>query len=229
MRRSATPCKRHRSSALAWSRWECSVASSSSRPPCSTDASAHGQFWHLELDAPNSFATRLTYNPTPSWSAQTSYGFLQGSLSLDTHIAVHRWTTSVTYNRRLGSEENWATTLAVGAAVDENGPANSAALLETNWNFDGHQTLFGRCEYDVKAAARLAVEGVPARTRYRLGSLVLGYVYYFRPLLSLRPGLGVRGSITPLDAELSHLYGTRLPVGVMGYAQLRAAALAVRQ
>ena len=51
---------------------------------------------------------------------------------------------------------------------------------------------------------------------------------YLTAMLSLAPGIGVRTSMTPLDTDLAPLYGTRLPVGVMGYAQLRPAALTTR-
>jgi hypothetical protein len=60
-----------------------------------------------------------------------------------------------------------------------------------------------------------------------VGTLALGHAYYFRPLLSLAPGLGVRASVSPLAAALEPVYGTRAPFGFVVYAQLRPAALAV--
>ncbi|HEX6242478.1 MAG TPA: hypothetical protein VFZ61_16310, partial [Polyangiales bacterium] len=183
--------------------------------------------WDLDLDVPDSFATRLTYNPTPAWSAQVSYAYFHGPDELAPEVAFHRLTASATYDKRSGPEANWASTLVVGQSIEHGGPVMSSVLAETNWNFDGHQTLFGRIEYTEKSARGLAVEDVAPNRRYQVGNVALGYVYYFRPLLSLAPGIGVRASITPLDEDLAPLYGTRLPVGVIGYAQLRPAALTV--
>jgi hypothetical protein len=184
--------------------------------------------WDLDLNVPDSVSTRLTYNPTPSWSAQVSYAYFHGPDELAPGVPFHRLTASATYNRRAGPEANWASTLVVGQSYEHNGPVMSSVLAETNWNFDGHQTLFGRVEYTEKTARALAVEDVAPSRRYQVGNVTLGYVYYFRPMLSLAPGIGVRTSMTPLDTDLAPLYGTRLPVGVMGYAQLRPAALTTR-
>lgn len=185
--------------------------------------------WDLDLNLPDSFATRLTYNPTPSWSAQASYAYFNDPDELAPGVAFHRLTASATYNRRAGPEANWASTVVLGQSIERHGPVMSSLLAETTWNFDGHQTLFGRIEYTEKTARALAVDDVAPSRRYRVGNLTLGYVYYFRPLLSLAPGVGVRTSITPLDADLEPLYGTRVPAGVMGYVQLRPAALTVRE
>lgn len=184
--------------------------------------------WDLDLNKPDSFATRLTFNPTLAWSAQISYGYFSEPYRLTPERGMHRVTASAMYNQREGIEDNWATTLTIGQNLEEPGRSTTSVLLESNWNLDGHNTLFGRAEFVERTARWLAVPAPDLDLRYQTGAITFGYVYYFRPLLSLAPGVGVRASLTALDADLEPYYGTRVPVGVMAYAQLRPSALAVR-
>lgn len=186
------------------------------------------RYWDIDLNVPDSFATRLTYNPIPSVSAQVSYGYFHAPDPTRPDLAVHRITASATYNVRAGPEANWASTVVFGQNIEQSTAATSSVLAETNWNIDGHSTIYGRVEYCEKLARMLIAEDQPRHRRYQVGSLTLGYNYYFRPLLSLAPAVGLRTSIVPLDGELEALYGTRVPVGIMGYVQLRPSALVAR-
>ncbi len=187
-----------------------------------------GRFWDIDLDLPDSFATRLTYNPRPNWSAQASYGYLRGPDPRRPDLSVHRLTTSATYNVRRGPEANWASTVVLGENLEEGGAHVTTCLAETNWNIDGHNTIYARLEYADKFARNLIVEETGRARRVRVGMLGVGYAYYFRPLLSLAPALGARFSMVPLDARLEPLYGTRLAVGILGYLQIRPSALVLR-
>ncbi len=184
--------------------------------------------WDLDLNKPDSFSTRLTFNPTFAWSAQVSYAYFSEPYRLTPERGMHRVTASAMYNQREGLEDNWATTLTIGQNLEEPGPSTTSVLLESNWNLDGHNTLFGRAEFVERTARWLAIPAPNQDQRYQTGAITLGYVYYFRPLLSLAPGIGVRASLTALDVDLEPHYGTRVPVGLMAYAQLRPSALAVR-
>jgi hypothetical protein len=179
-------------------------------------ARSPASLYDLDFRVPASFALRVAVNPRRAWSSQLSYGYLNVLDRKDGGQRAQRLTGSVTYNRRLGLEANWASTAAFGFRRPPGGPARPGVLLESTWNIEDHHTLFGRIEYERTSAARL-------------GMLAVGYVYYFRPLVSMAPGLGARFSISPLDADVEPYYGTRVPVGWMAYFQLRPAALAVQR
>ncbi|MFT3925718.1 MAG: hypothetical protein QM778_24465 [Myxococcales bacterium] len=186
-------------------------------------------WWDIDLNVPDSLATRLTYNPSNKWSIQASYGYFHRPDPHVSDLSVHRLTTSAMYNVRSGPEANWASTLVFGQNVVQGTATSPSALAETNWNIDGHHTLYGRAEYADKFARTLIPDDPRSRKRFAVGMLSLGYAYYFRPLLSLSPGVGLRTSMVPLDAELEPIYGTRLAFGIVGYVQLRPSALVARK
>lgn len=179
-------------------------------------AKSPARVYDFELRVPASFALRLSVNPGRAWSSQLSYGYLNVLDRADGGPRVQRLTGSLSHNLRLGLEANWATTFALGFRRPAGGPTRPGLLLESSWNVQEHHTVYGRFEYERAAAARV-------------GMLALGYVYYFRPLASLAPGIGARASLSPLAAALEPDYGTRVPVGGMIYVQLRPAALAVQR
>jgi hypothetical protein len=177
--------------------------------------------WDFDLRTPDSYSGRLSWNPSDHWNLQVSYGYLSSPEPQATSISVHRMTASVSYDSRLGAAGNWATTFVYGHNIESEGPATPAFLLESNWSPEGHHTLFARAEYVQKTGHDLVLPAELEDTRLNVGLLGLGYVYYFGPLSAFMPGLGVRGSAGYVDATLEPFYGTRLPLGLMLFAQLR--------
>ncbi|MEO8180450.1 MAG: hypothetical protein ABI895_16555 [Deltaproteobacteria bacterium] len=145
----------------------------------------------------------------------------------DTSISVHRVTASATYDWRKSSEANWATTLIFGEDIDSPGRATPSFLLETNWDLEGHHVLFGRAEYLRKTGEDLVLPAELEDSVHDLGLVGLGYVYYLGPFAGFAPGLGVRGSAGLIGPALEPFYETRVPLGVMVFAQLRPATMSM--
>ncbi|MFZ5477851.1 MAG: hypothetical protein ACOZNI_13840 [Myxococcota bacterium] len=178
--------------------------------------------YDLDLRAPDSWSARLTVVPVKAVTAQVSYGYLASPEALHPDRSVDRLTASVTVNRSLAGEGNWATTAVWGRNVEE-GDASDSALLESNFSAGRHVNLFGRAEYVVKSAEDLQVVGAPAARDYGLAGLSLGHVYTFEPVPSWMFGVGVRGGVTMVPEALEDEYGTRFPVGGLVYLQARPA------
>jgi hypothetical protein len=176
--------------------------------------------WDLDLRVPDSYSGRLTWNPTASWSLQTSYGYLHSPESLEPSLSVHRITASATHNMRHGSEGNVATTFVFGENIPTEGPATPALLLESTFSFDQHHDLFGRTEYVQKTGHDLVLPEELEDTTFSTAMLSLGYVFHL-PIASLAPGIGARGSLAFVDSDLESFYGTQFPVGAMIFVQLR--------
>jgi hypothetical protein len=181
--------------------------------------------WDLDLRAPDSFSARIALSPHRSLSFQASYGWLDSPEAREPEVSVHRVTASATHDVRLGREANVATTIVYGQNDPSHGPLTPSFLVESNWNIDGHHVVFGRAEYVRKAGHDLALPEALEEALFDTGMLALGYAYYFGPFSFLAPGLGVRGTIGYADPDLEQFYGTRFPLGVMFYAQLRPAAM----
>jgi hypothetical protein len=94
-------------------------------------------------------------------------------------------------------------------------------------NLDGHNTVFGRVEYMQKTGRDLALSAPDARRVFGVGNAVLGYLLEASPFASLIGGLGVRGSLNVLGADLAPVYGSRLPLGVMIFVRVRPAEMAM--
>ena len=182
------------------------------------------QRYGIYFRKPDSYAARISYNPSISWSMQLSYGFFERPVPSEPDRSDHRLSASASYTNWLGADAGLACTVSLAQRVTTRNYASTALLAEVYRNFDGHHALFGRGELLQKDGIELELEN-PTRRRYAVGTLAGGYVYYFTPLVSLVPGLGMRFSINPMDHELVSDYGRRVPVGVMVFAQLRTAAL----
>jgi hypothetical protein len=69
--------------------------------------------WGLEAPELNSFAGRISVNPSPNLALQLSAAYLDSPEQLHQGLDILRLTASLTYNRPLGAG-NWQTTFAFG-------------------------------------------------------------------------------------------------------------------
>jgi hypothetical protein len=183
--------------------------------------------WDLDLDVPDSYSGRLTWNPNAMWSTQGSYGYLRSPEPSSSGVSVQRVTASVTHNAPLGGAANWAMTLLGAANFESEGPATPAALLESTWSIDGHHVIFGRAEYVRKSGQDLVLPEVLDSEAFNMALLGLGYAYYFGPIASFEPGIGVRAAIGVTESRLESFYGTQAPVGGIVYVQIRPAPMSM--
>ncbi|WP_309623186.1 hypothetical protein [Novosphingobium sp.] len=97
--------------------------------------------WNIETPKLDSWAVRATFNPSPSWSLQASYGELKEPEPLHPGEDEQRVTTSVHYANGKGLS-------AMGAfsRKGHDGDNHNAWLGEANWDIDPRNSLFGRAE-----------------------------------------------------------------------------------
>jgi hypothetical protein len=178
--------------------------------------------WNLEPIHLNSYSGRLTFNPTANWSFTGSFGYLQ-SHEEDAHAgSMHRFVSSAMHGRRIGAHGQWATTLIYGATRHVGHALSSSLLAETEAVLDERNTVFGRAEYVEKSAEELQFPSVGHDYIFGVASFSLGYV---RELVShsrmLTFGLGVRGTMNVIPAELVPAYGYRTPTGGAVFVRVR--------
>lgn len=179
----------------------------------------------FDLRVPDSYAARLSVNPTPNWSGQVSYGFLrEPEVVLAPGESLHRVTASVTYNQPFADASNWATTAAWGLNRGEDGDASNALLLESNFLFD-QNNIFGRIEYVQKSGHDFGFEDAAAEETFPVGALSLGYLRNFGPWGGVVPGIGLLGTVNVVPSGLENRYGTRFPLGMVAYVRLRPAEM----
>jgi len=176
--------------------------------------------YDFDLRGFDSYAGRLSVNPTPRWSLQASYGYLASPEALHPEESVQRYTTSATHTMRWGDGKSWATTAALGVNQPSEGDLTHGALVETSVDLDKMGITFARLERLAKAPEDF---GMPGDSTLAITSAVLGHLYAFPALASVEPALGVRLSANLVDDQLRARYGTRVPFGGMVYLRLAPA------
>lgn len=178
--------------------------------------------WDFDIRTPDSYAVRLSVNPTEQWSMQVSGGRLHSPEKLEPDVAVTRVTASVTHDARLGERGNVATTFVWGQNWAEQHPTTPSFLVETNVEIDGHHDPFARLEYVVKTGHDLALGESLENEKFGVASATLGYVYDFAPVWSLVPGVGAALNLYVYDSDLSAFYGRDTALGGQVFVRLTA-------
>jgi len=162
--------------------------------------------YDIELRSLDSYAARLSYNPTRGWSLQGSFGRLANPETLQPQVAVRRSTASASYNAPLALW--WQTTLAWGRNAPSTGPSSNAWLLESALKLTDAHTVFGRLERVAKNELFLPGAALYGRS-FTIDTLSLGYIFDFARLGALDLGLGGLISAYSFPSTLNAAYGSR--------------------
>jgi hypothetical protein len=170
----------------------------------------------------DSYGTRLTVNPGPRWSVSAWYAYLESPEVLHPEESLHRYGVAALTTQPYGRSGQWASALILGAndQIGSGQPSNGV-VLESNLDLDETNAVFGRVEYVQKSAQDLGIASVSPTVQYDVGALALGYRRTVGTLTGLAAGVGVRGSVNFVPSSLEAQYGSRTPVGLAFYIQLR--------
>jgi hypothetical protein len=177
--------------------------------------------WNFDFGALDSYSGRVTFNPDSHWSFTAGYGRLQMG-----DDSMHRLTASILHGTALGPDGQWATSLIYGANqhIGTTGWMQSV-LLESEAVLDQRNTAFARAEWVQKDAADLVLAdsaaGITALRLFNVGELSAGYIREVAHGRGVTLGVGIRGTLNFVPAELAPFYGSRLPVGGSLFLRLR--------
>ncbi|MFI4935625.1 MAG: hypothetical protein ACHP7N_13455 [Caulobacterales bacterium] len=173
--------------------------------------------WNFDPPRLNSYAARISWNPTSDWALQLSYGFIKSPEQLEPATDQRRVTASATYNRKLAGG-NWQTTLAWGRNYNAPGPVLDAFLLESAVTFGPH-TLFARAESVQKNELFLSPSPLAGQT-FQVSTASLGYIYDVPVAKHLALGLGALASVYGLPSAIQPAYGGE-PTSYMAFMRLK--------
>lgn len=173
--------------------------------------------YDIEVRRLDSYAARVSYNPTREWSLQGSFARLASPEQLQPRVSVRRTTASASYNAPLAL--SWQTTFAWGRNDPSTGQPSNAWLLESALRLTSAHTLFGRLERVGKDELFLPGSSLHDRT-FTINSLSLGYIYDFAHLQALRLGVGALMSTYSYPMLLNTAYGER-PLSFMVFMRAR--------
>ena len=99
--------------------------------------------WNIEKQRFDSWSVRATWNPSPAWALQASYGQLkEPEFAIEPGVDQHKTIVSAHYANGRGL----SAMLAFAAKKQVPGDTTTAWLTEANWDIDQHNSLFGRIE-----------------------------------------------------------------------------------
>ena len=179
---------------------------------------AHPDDVRTDFDAVrlDSYAARVSCNPAPQWSVAAWFGHVAATGGSHAHGALDRFGASVLHTRGA-----WSTALVYGADLPSGaGHPLNTLLLESTIELDDADAVYGRAEYVRRTAADLALVGSVSR-EVDIGAVSLGVErgLWRKPRVAI--GLGARGTLNLVPEELRLFYGSRTPVGLMAYLQVR--------
>jgi hypothetical protein len=173
--------------------------------------------YNIQTGALDSYAARVTFNPTRDWSMQVSSGHLVAPEQLQPDIDVQRTTASATYNAPV--TQSWQTTLAFGRNVPSAGAPSDGWLLESDLRITPADTLFARLERVGKDELFLPGAALYGRI-FTINALSLGYIRDFLRYGALNLGVGGLVSSYSYSAQLNPSYGYR-PTSFMVFVRAR--------
>jgi hypothetical protein len=162
--------------------------------------------YDIETENLDSWSGRVSWNPSPRWAMQVSYGALQEAERHHTvPIDVDRLTASVTHHRSLAMGR-WQSTLAAGRNDNELRRDTEAFLLESALTLRNDTTVFARFESVDKDELFLEHSALHHRP-FRVRKLGVGAVHDLRDLWRGRIGIGIVYNRNDVPSTLELFYG----------------------
>ena len=168
--------------------------------------------YDIETGDLDSTALRISWNPTPNWSLQTSWADVTSPEQLHPDENETRWSASAIYTQRVGARGWWSATGAFGRKQRKGGVTLDAWLAEAAIHPNDRWTFFARAEsVDTDELAPAA---------HTVARVSLGAIRDWRIHEHAVLGLGalVEGHLTP--SALAPAYDGD-PLGAMGFVRLK--------
>jgi hypothetical protein len=178
----------------------------------------------IESPKLDSESARISWNPGPNWSLQTSWGHLTSPEQLEPTVNENRLTASAIYTRSLGPAGWWSSTLAFGSKQESYGQTLNGWLAETALKPSAPWTLFARAESERNNELTSGDAPEPAiivpTQAYTVSELTLGAIHDWKVSAHLKFGLGALYTFDFVPSPLSAAYGDD-PRGTMVFMRLK--------
>jgi hypothetical protein len=172
----------------------------------------------------NSYSGRLSWNATANLALQVSHGFLKSPEARDPDVDQHRTTASLVYNKPLGEDANWASSLVWGQNEESDTRQNSNSYLaETDYQ-RGANAWYARAELVQKSGHELVLQ-TPALegSMFDVGAYTIGYVRDLKHNsgAGIDVGLGAQVTVNSKPSRLDPFYGSGTRVGFEIFFRIR--------
>ncbi len=168
----------------------------------------------------DSYAMRLSYNPSKQWALQVSNGWLHSPEELEPLQNADRFTASAMHTKLLNSGSYIATTFVYGQNhYSDNGKTLPSALLESTLQLKKN-AVYGRYEFVRKDAEELDLQNTyPANPNFNINALTLGVNRILATTKNTDLRGGLQGTLNVSPGTLQSLYGAT-PLGFEVYIRI---------
>lgn len=173
--------------------------------------------WNFDKPRFDSYAGRISINPTENIAAQISHGFLKSPEQIEPKVNTQRTTASISYNKAW-ERSNWQITAAWGRNQNQPGHNLNGYLLESAIEIHSRHVLFGRGEYVAKDELFLP-PSPKADKVFHVGKLDMGYIFEFPLIRYTLWGLGFVGSASFVPSSIKSAYG-ETPFSYMAFLRI---------
>jgi hypothetical protein len=175
-----------------------------------------------DFDRPrfDSFSGRISWNPTPDLALQVSHAYIESPEGLEPDVNRHRTTASLIYNRALGPDSNWATSLVWGQNDDTHEGKTESVLIETNYQ-RARDTVYARWERVEKSGHELVLAPGDLDEIFPVNAVSIGYVRDLSHGDKIDIGLGGQFTIDVWPEELDRYYGSGPGYGFQVFLRIR--------
>ena len=168
----------------------------------------------------DSYAWRVTLNPSPELSLSTSIGRLTDAEKAHPGAAVQREVTSLLWSRSRADGGSRSVAIILGSNGVDDEASSYGVSVEAMAELRGGLQLTARAEAVEKSGEELVLTPRD-ETRYQVGQLSLGALRERSVRGAGRVGLGARGTVNVVPAPLRAAYGSRFPLGAAVYLRWR--------
>ncbi|HEX4631158.1 MAG TPA: heavy metal-binding domain-containing protein [Chthoniobacterales bacterium] len=175
-----------------------------------------------DFDEPklDSFSGRISWNPTKDLALQISHGYLHSPEELEPEANRRRTTASLLYNRALGSDSNWSSSIVWGMNQDTAHGKTQSILVETNYQ-RGRDTFYARFENVEKPGHELVLDPIDEERVFKINAWTLGYVRDLAHGNGIDVGLGGQFTVNDVPADLDRYYGNDVPLSFQVFLRAR--------
>ena len=175
-----------------------------------------------DFDRPrfDSYSGRISWNPIPDLALQVSHAYIESPEALEPDVNRHRTTASLIYNKRLGRDANWATSLVWGQNNDTREGKTESVLLETDYQRE-RDTFYGRWEWVEKSGHELVLDPPDLDEIFSVNAVSIGYVRDLSHGNNIDIGLGGQFTLDFWPGELDRYYGGGPGYGFQFFLRVR--------
>jgi hypothetical protein len=183
-----------------------------------------------DFDSPklDSFSGRLSWNPTKNLALQVSHGYMHSPEELEPEANRHRTTASLIYNRPLGPDTNWSSSLVWGQNHDGGHGKTQSVLVETNYQ-RGRDTFYARFEHVEKPGHELVLDAADEERVFPINAYTAGYVRDLAHGGGIDVGLGGQVTINDVPDALDRYYGDEIPISFQVFLRVRPSLMGDHQ